>query len=124
LVDKKGLWHVQSYLIFQGISTLLELAPASRLTRDRLLWLPRASPSATLDKMTVFNLHEHDILCQEKIVFFFLFTHSDKIHKAMVELFFDPELLGHLAHLLDGYGIKVFGDALTRFPPDQLRYAV
>jgi len=66
LVNKKGLGISKSYLIFQGISTLLELAPASRLRQDRLLWLLRASPSATLDKIVNFNLHEHDNLCQEK----------------------------------------------------------
>jgi len=63
---RRGWRLSKSYLIFQGISTLLELAPASRVSRDRLLWLLRASPSATLDKMTMSTLHEHDNLCQEK----------------------------------------------------------
>jgi hypothetical protein len=57
LVDKKGLGFVQSDLIFQGITTLLELAPASRLKRDRLLWFLRASPSTTLDKTFIFYLN-------------------------------------------------------------------
>jgi hypothetical protein len=66
LVNKKGLGFSKSYLIFQGISTLLELAPASRSERDRLLWHLRASPSATLDKILKSRLPEHDNLCQEK----------------------------------------------------------
>jgi len=66
LVDKKGLGLIQSYLISQGIATLLELAPASRLKRDRLLWFLRASPSTTLDKMSGIILLELDNLCQEK----------------------------------------------------------
>jgi hypothetical protein len=66
LVDKKGLGFILSSLIFQGIATLLELAPASRLRRDRLLWLLRASPSTTLDKISYITLFELDNLCQEK----------------------------------------------------------
>ena len=106
---RRGLPKSESYLIFQGISTLLELAPASRRKRDRLLWLLRASPSATLDKITMFNLPEHDNPCQEKNYFLpFFFTPLDKVHEAVVQLFFDTEILGQFAHFFDGYRIKIF----------------
>jgi hypothetical protein len=52
-------------LIFQGIATLLELAPASRLKRDRLLWFLRASPSTTLDK--TYLLYLNSIILVKKI---------------------------------------------------------
>jgi hypothetical protein len=45
------------HLIFQGFDALLELAPASCLRRDRLLWLLRANPSTTLDKTNVFYFY-------------------------------------------------------------------
>ena len=48
---RRGLKIPSPHLIFQGIFPLLELAPASRFARDRLLWFLRASPSTTLDKM-------------------------------------------------------------------------
>jgi hypothetical protein len=87
LVNKKGLGISKSDLIFQGIATLLELAPASRASQDRLLWHPRASPSATLDKIIGFNLHGHDGICQQKnpknssLLFF---IRLDEIHEAMI----------------------------------------
>jgi hypothetical protein len=51
------LYFASPPLIFPGISTLLELAPASRVARNRLLWLHRASPSTTLDKKAIYNYY-------------------------------------------------------------------
>ena len=62
------------HLIFKGIFTLLELAPASRLWRDRLLWLLRASPSATLDKKIPYFTDPY-YLCQ--VIFLSLSFLSD-----------------------------------------------
>jgi hypothetical protein len=50
---RRGSIFQPPHLISQGPWSLLELAPASRSTRDRLLWFLRASPSTTLDKMFV-----------------------------------------------------------------------
>jgi hypothetical protein len=55
---RRGFSVSSPHLIFQGEFPLLELAPASRLKRNRLLWLHRASPSATLDKKVFLNLQK------------------------------------------------------------------
>ena len=50
---RRGSKFQPPHLISQGMFPLLELAPASRFARDRLLWFLRASPSTTLDKMLI-----------------------------------------------------------------------
>ncbi len=47
---KEGAFRCLSPSYLPRYLTLLDLAPASHLEQDRLLWLHRASPSATLDK--------------------------------------------------------------------------
>jgi hypothetical protein len=68
---RRGFNISSPHLIFQGISTLLELAPASRVLRDRLLWLPRASPSATPDKR--FQTRYQSLLFMSRYFFIPLF---------------------------------------------------
>ena len=52
---------------------MLELAPASRLWRNRLLWLHRASPSATLDKKVFLPYNTATILSRSILSFLILF---------------------------------------------------
>jgi len=66
-VDKKGLLcffsssYLPRYLYLAGIST--SIPPE----RDRLLWLLRASPSATLDKILILYYRNRAVLVNEKM---------------------------------------------------------
>ena len=68
--------RLQPFLISHGSTALQELAPASRPT-TQLLWLPRASPSTTLDKNEgysfFFRIRRNWCLCQGKIELYLCF---------------------------------------------------
>jgi hypothetical protein len=60
------------------------------------------------------------IFVKKKIVSPLFFIFLDKVHKAVIQLFFDPQLLGHFAELFHGHGIEILHNPLARLSPDQL----